>query len=166
MRLLASVLLLCTASAVRAQVPDIVGTWKFNAAASKLPAGAPPQSDVRRYSLMPDGTLVGLAVIVDAHGVPTFLQFAARPDGKDYPEFDSGTAAQYLKDGSPPPRTYSEKPVDARTVEWVDKRNGTIVGRGRKWVSADGKTLSFTSEGSGADGRRVEYLFVFDRTGS
>jgi hypothetical protein len=37
---------------------------------------------------------------------------------------------------------------------------------GRKWVSADGKTLSFTAEAANARGEPVSFLFVFDRQGS
>ena len=162
---IATALLLCLALVAEAQVPYVVGTWAFNAAASKPPPGPLPQTHVRRYTLMPDGTLVGTAVIVDARGMPFFLQFAAKPDGRDYPEFDSNTSAQYLKDGSPPPRTYSETPIDARTVEWVDKSKGTVIAKGRKWVSADGKRLSFTQQATDEQGEKVEYLFVFDRTG-
>ena len=63
-----------------AQAPYIVGTWKLNVAASRLPPGPPPQVHVRRYSLAPDGTLVGLAVVVDSAGNPYFLQFAAKAE--------------------------------------------------------------------------------------
>ena len=70
----------CWAAAVQAQEPHILGTWKLNVEASRLP-GPPPQVHVRRYSLAPDGTLVGLAVVVEANGRPNFLQFAAKTDG-------------------------------------------------------------------------------------
>jgi hypothetical protein len=157
------VLLTTAVLAADAQVPAVVGNWKLNVAASKLPPGPAPQTHVRRYSLAPDGTLIGLAVVVDDRGNPTFLQFAAKPDGKDYPEFDARTAAQYLMDGTPPPATYSETPVDERTVEWVDKYEGRVTARGRKWVSEDGQTLSFTALVTNERGEPLELLFVFDR---
>jgi hypothetical protein len=148
---------------VHAQVPHVIGNWRLNAAASRLP-GPAPQTHVRRYSLAPDGTtLIGLAVTVDAQGNPSFLQFAAKPDGKDYPELDSRTAAQYLMDGSPPPATYAETPIDARTVEWVDKYQGRVTASGRKWVSEDGRTLTFTAVVSDERNEQREFLFVFDR---
>jgi hypothetical protein len=118
---------------------------------------------VRRYSLAPDGSLVGLAVVVSADGTPSFLQFAAREDGRDYPEFDSRSAAQYLIDGSAPPATYSERPIDSHTVEWVDKLDGRVTARGRKWVSPDGLTLSFTAIVENDRNEQLEFLFVFDR---
>ena len=145
-------------------MPHIVGTWAFNAEASRIP-GPVPQTHVRRYFLADDGILIGVAAVVDAQGRPFFLQFAAKPDGADYPEFDMNSAAAYLIDGSQPPRTYSETPIDSHTVEWVDKADGRVIASGKKWVSADGQTLSFTSNAKNDRGEDVEYLYVFDRTG-
>jgi len=147
---------------VHGQLPHILGNWQLNVAASRLP-GPAPRMHVRRYSLAEDGTLVGLAVVVDARGNPSFLQFAANPDGKDYPEFDARSAAQYLIDGSAPPGTYAETPVDSHTVDWVDKFQGRVTGQGRKWVSADGQTLSITAVFTNERNEEQEFLFVFDR---
>lgn len=145
-----------------AQVPHIVGNWRLNVEASRFP-GPAPQTHVRRYSLGPDGSLIGLAVIVDADGTPSFLQFAAKPDGKDYPEFDAGSAAQYLLDGSPPPATYAETPIDSHTVEWIDKYDGRVTFSGRKWVSADGQTMTITAVIKNERNEDIDFLFVFDR---
>jgi hypothetical protein len=155
-------LLVCGAAPASAQVPYIVGTWKLNVAASRLP-GPAPQTHVRRYSLADDGTLVGLAVVVDARGTPDFLQFAARSDGRDYPEFNSGLLAEWQTAGKATSREYSESPIDARTVTWTDKRNGQVISHGRKWVSDDGRTLTFTAIVSGQAGQTATYLYVFDR---
>jgi len=150
------------ASMAHAQAPHIVGVWKLNVAASHLP-GAPPQMHVRSYQLAADGTLIGLAVVVNAQGRPNFLQFAAKPDGKDYAEYDSLSLAQLQIDGTKPTTTYSETPVDARTVEWADKRDGRVVSHGRKWVSENDKTLTFTALAKNAQNEDVEFRFVFDR---
>jgi len=164
--LVRGVVLACTlafAILADAQAPHIVGTWKLNVAASRLPPGPTPQVHVRRYSLAPDGTLVGLAVIVDSAGNPYFLQFAAKADGKDYAEFDSRSLAALQIAGTQPKSTYAETTVDSHTVEWVDKRDGKVTAHGRKWVSADGKTLSFTAETTNVRGEKQSFLFVFDR---
>jgi hypothetical protein len=139
-----------------------VGTWKLDVAASRLP-GPPPQMHVRRYSLAEDGTLIGLAVVVDARGNPSFLQFAAKTDGKDYAEFDSASLAAWQIDGTSPRRTYAETPVDSHTVEWVDKADGKVIASGKKWVSEDGRILSFTAESVTPQGASVVYTFVFER---
>jgi hypothetical protein len=154
--------LLCVLPSAHAQAPHILGTWKLNVAASRLP-GPPPQVHVRRYSEAPDGTLVGLAVVVDAAGHPHFLQFAAKADGKDYAEFDSAALAALQISGTQPHGTYAETPVDSHTVLWADKYDGKVTAQGRKWVSADGKTLSFTAEFTNPRGEPQSFLFVFDR---
>jgi hypothetical protein len=149
-------------TAAHAQLPYIVGTWKLDITASKLP-GPAPRMHIRRYSLAPDGTLVGLAVVVDASGRPDFLQFAAKSDGKDYDEFNSRFLAALQIDGTKTPRQYTETPIDSRTVAWADKYDGKVVASGKKWVSEDGRTLTFTSTSADPKAAGVEYRFVFDR---
>jgi hypothetical protein len=161
-RLALALVLGCIAFASHAQVPHIIGNWRLNVAASRVP-GPAPQTHVRSYSVTPDGTVIGLAVIVDADGTPSFLQFAAKPDGKDYPEFDVGSAAQYSMDGSPPLATYAETPVDSHTVEWTDKYDGKVTFSGRRSVSPDGQTMTIVAVVKNERNEDVEFLFVFDR---
>jgi hypothetical protein len=164
--IITGLLITCGSSALQAQVPFILGTWKLNVAASNFPEPA-PQTEVRSYRLSDKGVLVGIAVFVDSRGRPGFLQFAAKPDGKDYPEFDTESAAKYLSDGTMPPRTYAEIPTsDPRKVQWVDKAGGKVLVSGEKWVSKDGKRLSFTVDTTNNQGQKVQQLYVFDRTGS
>ena len=159
----ATVLMVAFSVGARAQVPHILGNWQLNVTASKL-GGPAPRVHVRRYSLADDGvTLIGLAVVVDTTGTPHFLQFAAKDDGKDTPEFDSGSLAAYQMHGTMPRGSYAETPVDSHTVEWVDKYDGRVVGSGRKWVSEDGRTLSFTVHVKNPQGEDLEFLYVFDR---
>ncbi len=151
--------------ASQAQVPAVLGTWKLNVAASRFPEPA-PQSEVRNYRLTDGGVLVGVAVNIDAQGHPNFLQFAAKPDGKDYPEFDTRSAAEYLARGKAPLRTYAEIPTtDPLKVHWVDKASGKTISSGDKWVSKDGKQLSFTVDVTDPKGYKHQFLYVFDRTG-
>jgi hypothetical protein len=157
-----ALLLASAAFDVEAQAPYIVGTWQLNVAASRLP-GPPPRMHIRRYSLLDDGTLVGLAVFVDPRGNPGFLQFAAKADGKDYPEYDSQLLAVFQAGGVTSKRTYSETPIDSHTVEWADKLDGRVIASGKKWVSTDGRTLSFTQRFKNDNGEELEFLFVFDR---
>ena len=83
-----------------AQVPGVIGTWKLNVEASRFPE-AVPQVHVRSYRLAENGMLIGLAVFVDSKGRPGFLQFAAKPDGKDYPEFSADSAASQRRRVAP-----------------------------------------------------------------
>lgn len=156
---LASVLSLVTVCAVGAQtpapLPHIVGTWKLNPEKSnlRLPAG---HVEIRQYRLRPDGFLVGLLIISDAQGGYHYLQFAAKSDGKDYPEYTETLLADMIASGEPTPRTYTETVVDEYTTDWTDKVNGKITSHGKKIVSKDGRTLTVTVDGS-------SQIHVYDR---
>jgi hypothetical protein len=51
-----------------------------------------------------------------------------------------------------------------RKVHWIDKADGKILPSGLKWVSEDGKTLSFTVDTKDGQGKDVQYLYAFDHT--
>jgi hypothetical protein len=97
------------AMALQAQtpVPLIVGTWKLNPEKSNLrvPAG---HVEIRQYRMRPDGFLVGLLIISDARGGYHYLQFTAKSDGKEYPEYTEALLADMVADGRQTPRSYAE----------------------------------------------------------
>jgi hypothetical protein len=148
--------------AAHAQVPHIVGTWKLNAAASEL-LGPAPQIEVRRYEVAQDGYLVGLAVFIDARGNPGFLQFAAKSDGQDYPEYSSNVLAALQIADTPTPLAYSERPVDERTVEWFDKFNGRVAAFGTREISEDGRTMTILGEIPDGQGNARRLRLVYDK---
>lgn len=141
------------ACALHAQTPDakpvprIVGTWKLNAEKSNL-RGPANRVEIRQYQMRPDGFLVGLLITSDAQGRYHYLQFTAKSDGKDYPEFTEVILADMLAAGKQTPRTYAETVLDEYTTDWTDKANGKVTSHGKKIVSKDGETLTVTVEGS------------------
>jgi len=147
-------------STARAQVPHIYGSWKLDVDASEYP-GPAPQAQVRTYFPTDDGYLIGVLVSVDAQGNASFLQFAARPDGQDYPEYGVSSLARLQMSGTPTSATYSETPIDEYAVEWVDKNEGEPYLIGTKTVSEDGQTLTIDVR----DPRNVEggYTLVYNR---
>ena len=128
-------------------LPLIVGTWKLNPDKSNLRVPA-DRVEIRQYRLRPDGFLVGLLITTDAQGSYHYLQFTARSDGKDYPEYTETLLADTIAAGKQTPRTYSETKVDEYTTDWTDKVDGKITSHGKKIVSKDGKTLTVTVDGS------------------
>lgn len=147
-----------------AQVPYIEGRWKLNVPASQLLGDPPPQTHVRSYRLRADGVLVGQAVVVEANGEPRFLIFSGKIDGGGDREFDTQSAADYLANGTTPPRTYTESPTpDDHRIKWVDRMGDRVLFLGERWVSPDGKTMSISVHGPDNDAR--QQLYVFDRTG-
>ena len=135
--------------------PPIAGTWKLNADKSgvKVP---PDYVEIRQYYVRPDGFLVGLLFNGNARGL-RYLQFTAKSDGKDYPEYSDQIVADQTAAGTPTPRTYAETKVDDHTTAWIDKVNGKITAQGRKVVSKDGQTLTITIDG------QPGFLRVYDR---
>jgi hypothetical protein len=127
-------------------LPPIVGIWKLNPEKSnvRVPAGA---TEIRQYSLRPDGFLVGLLITGNAQGYH-YLQFVAKSDGKDYPEYSDLIVGELVAAGTPTRRTYAEKVLDEYVTEWIDKVDGKITAQGRKIVSTDRQTLTITVDGS------------------
>lgn len=135
-------------STLRAQdVPKVVGTWRLNTEKSNLPPMQAGWFEIRQYSLRPDGYLVGLLFTSNARG-HHYLQFTAKSDGQDYPEYSDDIVADMIAAGNPTPRTYAEKTIDGFVTEWTDKVNGRVTASGRKIVSSDGQTLTITVDGS------------------
>jgi len=127
------------------KTPPIVGIWKLDPEKSDLrvPAGA---IEIRQYSLRPDGFLVGLLITGNAQGYH-YLQFVAKSDGKDYPEYSDLVVGDLVAAGTPTRRTYAETAIDEYVTEWIDKVDGRITARGRKIVSKDRQTLTITTDG-------------------
>ena len=135
--------------------PLIVGKWKLNREKSHLPPLPADMFELREYRLRPDGYLVGLAITSTAAGYH-YLQFAAKSDGGDYPEYTDALLSDMIAAGKQTPRTYAETIVDDYTTDWVDKAQGRITSHGKKIISKDGQTLTITTEGT-------SQMLIYDR---
>jgi hypothetical protein len=136
-------------------LPPIVGTWKLNPDKSNLRVPA-NHVEIRQYRLRSDGFLVGLLITSDPQGSYHYLQFTAKSDGKDYPEYTEALLADMVAAGKRTPRTYAETVVDEYTTDWTDKVNGKVTSHGKKIVSKDGNTLTVTVDGS-------SQMYIYDR---
>ena len=136
-------------------LPLIVGTWKLNPDKSNLQVPA-NHVEIRQYRLRPDGFLVGLLITSDPQGSYHYLQFTAKSDGKDYPEFTESLLADMIAAGKQTLRTYAETVVDEYTTDWTDKVDGKVTSHGKKIVSRDGETLTVTVDGS-------SQMYIYDR---
>lgn len=142
-------------TAASKSLPLIVGSWKLNLEKSKVRFPY-DRFEIRQYRMRPDGFLVGLLITNDAQGSFHYLQFTARSDGKDYPEYSDTIVADMIAAGKQTSRTYAETVADDYTTDWTDKVDGKITSHGKKIVSKDGKTLTVTVE----DTSRI---YVYDR---
>jgi hypothetical protein len=136
----------CVVTPAAQTVPAIVGVWKLNREKSQLPAVPTGWFETRQYAMRPDGYLVGLLVTSTDRGVH-YLQFTAKSDGKDYPEYSDDLLADMIAAAKPTTRTYAETAIDSFTTAWTDKVNGKVVATGTKIVSPDRQTLTITTEG-------------------
>lgn len=133
---------------LEAQSPSLIaGTWKLNAEKSQLPSMPAGFFEIRQYTMRPDGYLVGLLMTSSPRGYH-YLQFTAKSDGKDYPEYSDDIVAELIASGKPTTRSYSERIVDEYVTEWTDKVNGKVTASGKKTVSKDGRTLTITVDGA------------------
>ena len=141
-------LVLALATVAMAADPH-VGTWKLNLAKSKYNPGPPPKSQTLKIQAQENG-LKYVSDSVDAEGKATHNEFAAKYDGKDY---------AYL--GSPDVDTLAYTKVDANTLDFVTKKGGKEVEKGRAVVSVDGKTRTVTSKGKNAKGQDTSRTSVY-----
>ena len=142
------ILLLASSAAAQDAAPAITGVWKLNPEKSNTRVPA-EYVEIRQYAMRPDGFLVGLLIQGTPQGYH-YLQFVAKSDGKDYPEYSDQIVGDLVAAGRPTRRTYAEKTIDEYVTEWIDKVDGRITAQGKKTVSKDRKTLTITVDGSPA----------------
>jgi len=127
------------------------GTWKLNVNKSKFSPGPAPQSATVKYEETDNG-IKRTGETVTADGKNTSFEYTARYDGNDYPVT-----------GNPSADTIALKRINDRTVEATLKKNGKVVTRARRVISADGKTMTLTIRGKNEQGQEVKNTQVYDQ---
>jgi len=141
----------CLAAAVSFAASDaFMGTWKLNEAKSKIGAGAPKINTVV-YEAAGDSIKVTVD-ITTPDGSTIHSDWTGKFDGKDYPST-----------GNPGEGSRSYTQVNDRTLHFVSKQAGKIVLSGRVVVSADGKSRTVTSSGTGPQGTTFKSTEVYDK---
>jgi hypothetical protein len=149
---LIAALVLALAVIAMAQNPNI-GTWKMNPTKSKFNDPLPLKSFAMTIEAQEDGVKV-VQDSVDAKGKAYHRSYAAKYDGKDYPitgNWNHDADAIALTRANP------------NTVEYVFKKSGQEVYRGRVVVSKDGKTRTDTGSGKDAKGQVFTYTIVTEK---
>jgi len=131
---------------------SVVGTWKLNVTKSSFTPGPGWRSQTRTYSLEPGGGVLVRWTGVGANGEAMQVSFVSKLDGKDYPMKGS---ANY--------DTLNAVAVDAFTVRSEEKRDGKVVGVAKRTISADGKVMTITDDGTNRNGEKFSQVLVFDR---
>ena len=127
------------------------GTWKLNAAKSKLAgSGIGPSGGVRVES---DGTTYKASVdTTDEKGQPVKFDYEAKLDGK--PSKVTGSAAI---------DELSLKRVDDHTIDATGKKDGKVVYTDKRTVSPDGKTYTISRTGTSPAGKKNHSTIVLDK---
>jgi hypothetical protein len=162
----AGTLILLSALELSAQVPQVLGVWDLDIAASNLPAQLFPaglKSETRSYVQRDDGYLVALALRVNGNGSLEFIQVAAKSDGQDYPQYQSGPLAELQVHGTATRFTYSERITGDNTAEVIAKLDGRVVNKGSRRISADGRTMTLNVAAVLPDASEIPIVLVFKR---
>ena len=127
-----------------------IGRWKLNPAKSHFQAGLPPKGRTLSFEEVGDG-VKGMSDLLDEQG-SVHIEFTAKYDGKDVP-----------MRGTPPGLTIAFTKINASTFETLQKTNGQVTLTTRYLVSRDGKVLTASASGVGADGVKFTNVSVYDR---
>jgi hypothetical protein len=128
----------------------LMGTWKLNEAKSKLAAGAPKNTSVV-YEAAGDSVKVTIEGTAP-DGTPTHSEWTGKFDGKDYPST-----------GNPNEDMRSAKQVNDHTLDVTSKKGGKVVLTAHVVVAPDGKTRTVTTHTTGANGKKITSISVYDK---
>jgi hypothetical protein len=134
--------------AVAADNPN-VGTWKMNPAKSKF-SSPPLKSFTAKIEAQDNGFKV-IQDVVDANGNAFQRSWAAKYNGKEYPVT------------APDADMFSCTRPDANTTEYMMKKNGKEVWKGKAVVSKDGKTRTDNGGGKDANGQAFTYTVFMEK---
>jgi hypothetical protein len=127
----------------------IVGTWKLNVAKSHFSEGAAATAGSRTYS--------------EENGVYTLEQKLTGADGKETSnkvQYQNGKELKQTEDAA---LSTVAKKITANTWNFELKKDGKVVGRVHRVVSADGKTLTVHNTGMRLSGTSGDETLVYDK---
>jgi hypothetical protein len=129
------------------------GTWKLDAAKSKLGQGT-GRNDVVNYEYQFPGLRTKVLIDgVDANGHAFHSAWEGRFDGNERPVTGDPTSDS---------RSYTK--VNENTLDFTAKKAGKVVATGRIVVAADEKTRTVTSWSTNSKGKKVKSIAVYDKS--
>jgi len=136
-----------------AQNPSPLGTWKLNLTKSKFAPGRAPKSLVMKIEAAGMGT-TSTVDMIGADDYPSHWTYTANYDGKEVPVIGNNP---FGLTGA------SQKRINSRTTETTFKEGGTVTGKSRLVLSAEGKTLRIAVRSTDAKGQPTSSVQVYDR---
>jgi hypothetical protein len=151
MRMLGLTLAFCFLGSAGCLATDAqMGTWKLDAAKSKITPGTLIFNTIIYKSMFGKVKVEGEGI--DADGKSVHSEWTGNFDGKDYPVT-----------GDPISDTRSYTKVDDRTLDLTVKKGGKIIDTVRMVLSADGKSRTVTVTGTTPKGKKFTNVVVYDK---
>ena len=148
-------LALATVAAAQSKDDPSLGTWRLNVAKSKFTPGPPIKGDTRSYEVNDEGWLIVTTETIQPDGTHTGVRFAAKFDGKAYPQIGRFAPTVTLI-------TY--EPVDRLTLKYTQRdTSGKVLSTNTRTVSTDSKTMTIEQRSTDANGRPVVNVELFER---
>ncbi len=148
-----AVAILALASSVWAQSDPLVGTWKLNLTKSIYDPGPPPQSLVHQYESAGKDRYKNTRDMVDANGKSSHRELTLVFDGKEHPRANPSSSMDATMD----------RRIDAFNLEGMSMKDGKLITVFMRSVSPDGKTFTFKTMGTNAEGKPFSRVEVFDK---
>lgn len=150
-----AVLAVATNAAAQSKNDPSLGTWKLNVAKSKFMPGPPIKGDTRSYEVNDAGWLVVTTETIQPDGRRTGVRFAAKFDGRAYPQIGRFAPTVTLI-------TY--EPVNALTLKYTQRdSSGKVLSTNTRTVSADGKTMTIEQRSTDEKGQPSVNVELFER---
>jgi hypothetical protein len=148
---LSLVIAFCSLNGVVWAADPVLGTWKLNLEKSSYNPGPAPKSQTRIYEAHPEGIRVTIKTTMP-DGRSTSVQHPLNYDGKEHPITGSSQSDAIVL-----------QKIDDYTSEAVLKHASKVLGRNRRVVSNDGKTMTISYEGTDNRGRQVKNIGVYEK---
>ena len=147
------ILAVCFLSAGACFADPYKGTWKLDAAKSKLGKGT-GRNNVVNYEFEFPGLRTKVLIDgVDASGHAFHSAWEGRFDGKERPVT-----------GDPMSDSRSYTKVNENTLDFTAKKAGKVVATGRIVVAADEKTRTVTSWSTNSRGKKVKSIAFYNKS--
>jgi hypothetical protein len=151
----AAVLTFATSAAAQSKDDPSLGRWKLNVGKSTFTPGPPIQGDTRSYEINEEGWLIVTTETIQPDGRRTGVRFAAKFDGKPYPQIGRFAPTVTLI-------TY--EPVDKLTLKYTQRdTSGKVLSTNTRTVSADGRTMTIEQRSTDEKGRPTVNVELFER---
>jgi hypothetical protein len=153
-RALTLILAVIATTAVALTADETLGTWKYNTAKSKGSSATSPITELTVTREASDGGVKITAKGTRTDGSKIDSVTNAKYDGKAVAVMGTGLTWD----------TVAIKQVNSKTLtEERSKKGGQYHTIARTVVSDDGKTMTTTAKGTGADGKPIATTAVFDK---